>query len=65
MTTKELAKRLRRKPQTIRLWRTNGIGPRYYKPVANRVLYRRTDVEQWLKDSEVESFDEEVPDARS
>lgn len=34
-------------PQTLKLWRRNGTGPRYVK-FGNRVRYRVSDIEAWL-----------------
>lgn len=52
MTTTELAKRLRMRPQTIRLWRMRGCGPKYHRlgeAPSGRVVYSDRDVEEWLK----------------
>lgn len=49
LTTMDLANRLNLKPQTIRLWRMIGQGPRYIRlgGLRGRVLYRLGDVEEW------------------
>ncbi len=47
MTTVQVAKVLGVKPQTVRLWRLRGDGPRYVRVAANRVMYRVADVEAW------------------
>jgi len=47
LTTSETATFLRLKPQTLRMWRYRGGGPRYLK-IGNRVIYRRKDVNRWL-----------------
>jgi len=51
LTSPQLARLLGRKPQTIRAWRLRGTGPSYVRlgngPKAP-VVYRRTDVEEWL-----------------
>ncbi len=49
MTSPELASFLRVEKQTIRVWRLRGIGPRYVRVGHTKVLYRRADVEEWLK----------------
>lgn len=33
---------------TLRRWRLEGIGPAYLRPSKNLVLYRVTDLEEWL-----------------
>lgn len=48
LTTNELAKYLRCTSQTLRRRRCMGRPPRFLKVAANRVLYRRVDVEEWL-----------------
>ena len=51
LCTKELAEWLRVGPQTLRKWRINGRGPAYVRMgeyPAGAILYRRTDVEEWL-----------------
>ncbi|WP_094288413.1 helix-turn-helix transcriptional regulator [Mycobacterium lehmannii] len=39
-------------PQTLKLWRRKGVGPRYVK-FGNRVRYRVSDIEAWLADHTV------------
>lgn len=51
LTTKEVAVLLRRKPQTIRMMRHRGTGPRGTR-VGREVLYLRNDVQAWLKAQE-------------
>jgi DNA-binding transcriptional MerR regulator len=48
LTPAEVAQRLRRPVATVRFWRATGIGPRSAN-VGGRVLYRQSDVEQWLE----------------
>ncbi|OBF56718.1 hypothetical protein A5756_10515 [Mycobacterium sp. 852002-53434_SCH5985345] len=40
-------------PQTLKLWRRKGIGPRYVK-FGNRIRYRVSDIEAWLAAHTVE-----------
>ena len=47
LTTGETAVLLRLQPQTLRVWRYRGGGPRYLK-IGNRVVYSRQDIEAWL-----------------
>ena len=51
LTSPEAAAYLSRQPQTLRLWRVRGFGPRYIRmgnaPYA-RVAYRTQDLEEWL-----------------
>lgn len=49
LTTAELAKELKRSPETLIRWRRQRIGPSWYN-VAGRVLYSRKAVEQWLQE---------------
>ena len=48
MTTEEVAAMFRTSPNTVRYWKSVGKGPRGVK-IGRRVLYARTDVEQWAK----------------
>lgn len=48
MTTKELARHVRKSPATVRGWRHRGKGPRGTR-VGKEVLYRIEVVEAWLK----------------
>lgn len=48
LTTVEVAEICRTSPETIRWWRHIGKGPRSFK-LGRRVLYRLTDVEQWIE----------------
>jgi DNA-binding transcriptional MerR regulator len=43
----EVADRVRRPKTTLAFWRTRGIGPKSAR-VGGRVLYRESDVEQWI-----------------
>ena len=46
----EAAKLLGLQPQTIRLWRSKGLGPRYVRLHGSRgrVLYDLADLNRWL-----------------
>jgi len=33
----------------LRLWRSQGRGPRYYKAGEKLVRYRRTDLDSWIE----------------
>jgi hypothetical protein len=48
--TAQAAALLSVKPQTLRVWRWNGTGPKYirYGKSQGRVMYRREDLEAWL-----------------
>jgi DNA-binding transcriptional MerR regulator len=43
----EVADLVRRPKTTLAFWRTRGIGPKSAR-VGGRVLYRESDVEQWI-----------------
>lgn len=49
LTTNEAAERLRQAPQTLRLWRLRGIGPKYTKPSRSRVIYAEAEIEKFLE----------------
>jgi len=49
LSTKDLAAWLGLNPQTVKLWRLRGTGPKFVKLGAQRVRYRRGDVLSWLK----------------
>ena len=58
LTTSEAAHFLRLSGRTLERFRVEGTGPRYTKAgpgVRARVLYRRSDLEDWLKSFEYES----------
>ncbi|WP_195393500.1 helix-turn-helix domain-containing protein [Actinomyces urogenitalis] len=48
MTTAEVADYLKLKPNTLEHWRTRSLGP-HYEYAGRRVLYRRSDVDDWLR----------------
>lgn len=53
MTTGEVAELLRVPQETVRFWRHVGRGPRSFKiPGGRRVLYSRTEVEEWIKQAQ-------------
>ena len=50
-------------PQTARLWRMRGVGPRFVRigdPPFGRVFYRTTDVRHWLAERSASSTAEET-----
>ena len=46
-TTNEIAKDLKRAPETLIRWRRQRVGPPYIR-VQGRILYSRRQVQQWL-----------------
>ena len=50
-------------PQTARLWRMRGVGPRFVRignPPFGRVFYRTIDVRNWLAERSASSTTEET-----
>lgn len=60
LTTNEAAERLRVAPQTLRLWRYQGTGPRYVKPSRVRCLYAEADLEAFMRERTFSSTAEET-----
>lgn len=54
LTTDDLARSLHVAPETVRLWRHQGKGPRYFK-AGRRVLYVRSDVERWIAEQQIKA----------
>lgn len=54
MTTVEAAEALRTNTNTLAYWRVKGIGPNSAR-IGRRVVYRRSDVEQYIADQFAES----------
>lgn len=52
LTRREVAKFLRTTPRTLAQWAYEGKGPQFSRPTGGRCLYRRSDVEKWLKEQE-------------
>lgn len=50
MNTAEAAALVGVKPDTMRLWRKDGFGPRYSQPNERVVRYLRSDVISWLEE---------------
>jgi predicted DNA-binding transcriptional regulator AlpA len=48
MTSLEVAELLTISEATLRRWRCNDKGPRYYKYDSGIIRYRREDVDKWL-----------------
>lgn len=46
-TTEELASRLKVRPRTVMVWRTQGKGPHFLR-LNGLVRYRKRDVDAWL-----------------
>ena len=54
LTTRELASKLKRAPETLERWRRLRIGPPYIS-LQGRVLYDRKAVEAWLQAQSVQA----------
>jgi transposase-like protein len=54
LTTDEVAERFRLNPDTLRVWRSQGRGPRWIKPGKN-VLYSEAEIERWERQLEREA----------
>ena len=52
LTEKELATRWNLAPKTLRQWRWDQKGPKYFK-MSGRVSYRSDDIEKYEEDKEV------------
>jgi DNA-binding transcriptional MerR regulator len=67
ISSKEAARLLGVKPQTLRLWRKEARSPRYYRPGGGRgrVFYRRGDIERWLEQHRYGSTSEEAADRQT
>ena len=52
LTTAEVALMTRAPESTVRYWRHLGTGPRSFR-LGRRVVYRRHEVEQWLREHEM------------
>ena len=48
LTSKEVADQLKVKEQTLRKWRSNGTGPKFFK-TQGMVRYMRIHVQEWLE----------------
>lgn len=59
-TEKEAAEYLGHTPSTLRIWRSQGKGPKYHKQ-GRSVRYLKTDMDAWREDGKV--FTSEAPDA--
>lgn len=61
MTTREAAGYCRLHPASLALMRTQGLGPKYLRPIdARRYLYRETDLINWI-----EGRPDETPEQRT
>lgn len=63
LNTIQAAKVLGRQPQTLRLWRLRGGGPKYLRlgnGVHARVAYRPSDLDAWLRARTFVSTSEEA-----
>lgn len=63
VSTPETAHMLGIKPQTLRIWRLKGIGPRYRRlgaSIHGRVVYDEADVVEWASENRYFSTSEET-----
>lgn len=49
LSTNEASEKLRIAPQTLRLWRLRGVGPKFTKPSRSRVLYAEEELTRFLE----------------
>lgn len=49
LSTREVAAETGLSVATLENWRTRGIGPQWVKAGSRRVLYRRDELDRWLK----------------
>ena len=61
LTTEEAARYLRLSPRTLERYRVTGEGPRFLK-IGRRVLYRQSDLDEWLKNKSRRSTSDPGPD---
>ena len=64
LTTEEAARYLTLSPRTLERYRVTGEGPRFLK-IGRRVVYRRCDLDAWLKNKIRRSTSDPGPDADS
>jgi excisionase family DNA binding protein len=50
LTEREAARYVGVSPATLRLWRSQGQGPRHFKAGEKLVRYRRVDLDAWIED---------------
>ena len=60
LTTEEAARYLRLSPRTLERYRVTGEGPRFLK-IGRRVLYRQSDLDEWLKNKSRRSTSDPGP----
>jgi DNA-binding transcriptional MerR regulator len=48
LTTRQAAEYLGVQPNTLRVWRVSGRGPKYSKTETGRILYAAADLATWL-----------------
>lgn len=64
LTTEQVAAMVHLNPATIRWHRHRGTGPRGFRvPTGKRVLYKRSDVEEWLERGYAEAVAAETASA--
>ena len=49
LNTREVAERLRRHPDTIKAWRSRGLGPPFVRTETGGILYDETALQEWLQ----------------
>ena len=60
LSTPEAAARLGLAPQTLRVWRCRGVGPRYVRLSASRCAYAEEELESFLSSRTFKSTAEET-----
>ncbi len=49
LTSKQAARYIGISESALRLWRTDGVGPRYFKAGEKLIRYRRADLDAWIE----------------
>lgn len=50
MTSQQVAELLSLTDHTVRVWRTQGEGPKWFKVGTKAIRYHRADVEAWINE---------------
>jgi hypothetical protein len=53
--TKDAAAYIGSKPNTLKRWRSLGVGPPFYRGLTRRILYKRSDLDRFIASRRVDT----------
>jgi len=60
VSPEEAAKYLSMSPWTLLRWRQIGVGPKYSRLLGRSIRYRKSDLDQWMRENCIDTEDQQT-----